>query len=284
MSTAPAIILQLSGVGLRYGEAAAVLHDIQLRLEAGSFHFLSGPTGAGKTSLLRLMSLALPPSTGTMRLFGQDIATLDRAGIAALRQRVGVVFQDFRLLEHLSSFDNVALPLRINGADEDETARFVADMLGWLGLGDKLDALPADLSMGQRQMICIARAVVGKPRLLLADEPTSNIDAKNADRLMNLFIQLHKLGTAVVFATHSQSLLERYPYPILEMTAGRLSPPRRPRAATGPDGPPVGPSDGSTSEAPSPEPAPGEPGPGEPEERPGPGPVAARATRSVVGD
>lgn len=255
-----------------------MLHDIELRLEAGSFHFLSGPTGAGKTSLLRLLSLALPPTTGAMTVFGHDISTLDRAGIAALRQRIGVVFQDFRLLEHLSAFDNVALPLRINGADEDETARFVADMLGWLGLGDKLDALPADLSMGQRQMICIARAVVGKPRLLLADEPTSNIDAKNAERLMNLFIQLHKLGTAVVFATHSQALLDRHAYPILEMAAGRLSAPRRPEAAA----PAVGPA---AAEVPLVEAAPAEAADaGEPEDGQGAVPDAAPAARSVAGD
>ncbi len=231
MSTSPATILQLDGVGLRYGDAAPVLHDLDLALEAGSFHFLSGPTGAGKTSLLRILSLSLPTTSGSMRLFERDISGLDRAGLAALRQRIGVVFQDFRLLEHLSAFDNVALPLRINGADEDETARFVADMLGWLGLGDKLDARPEDLSMGQRQMICIARAVVGKPRLLLADEPTSNIDSKNAVRLMNLFIQMHKLGTTVVLATHSRTLMERYPYPVLELRAGRLHPARRPPAA-----------------------------------------------------
>ena len=204
-----------------------MLHDIDLDLQAGGFYFLSGPTGAGKTSLLRVLSLSVPATAGRLLVFGHDTGSLDRAALAALRQRIGVVFQDFRLLEHLSSFDNVALPLRINGADETETASFVADMLGWLGLGDKLEALPADLSMGQRQMICIARAVVGKPRLLLADEPTSNIDAKNAERLMNLFIQLHKLGTTVVLATHSETLMDRYPFPVLEMQAGRLRPLRQ---------------------------------------------------------
>jgi cell division transport system ATP-binding protein len=255
LTKAPGIIVQLEAVDLRYGDAAPALHAIDLSLEAGSFHFLSGPTGAGKTSLLRLLSLSLPPSQGTIRLFGQDAATLDRAALAALRQRIGVVFQDFRLLEHLSAFDNVALPLRINGADEAETARFVADMLGWLGLGDKLDALPADLSMGQRQMICIARAVVGKPRLLLADEPTSNIDARNAERLMNLFIQLHKLGAAVVFATHSETLMQRYPYPVLEMSAGRLRaarPKPKPTPTVAPTPPavePAGDTAGAGSEA-----------------------------------
>lgn len=227
--------MDLRGVGLRYGAGAPVLHDIDLGLEAGGFYFLSGPTGAGKTSLLRLLSLSLPPSSGSLRVFGHDTGSLDRAALASLRQRIGVVFQDFRLLEHLSSFDNVALPLRINGADETETASFVADMLGWLGLADKLETLPTDLSMGQRQMLCIARAVVGKPRLLLADEPTSNIDSRNAERLMNLFIQLHKLGTTVVLATHSEALMQRYPFPVLAMQAGRLRPSRPRPTPTAPD-------------------------------------------------
>jgi cell division transport system ATP-binding protein len=225
LSLAPTTILQLDGVSLRYDTAPSVLHGINLKLNAGSFHFLSGPTGAGKTSLLRLISLSLPPTSGSIRVFGREIDKINRDELASLRQRIGVVFQDLRLLEHLSAFDNVALTLRINGADEDETVKFVADMLGWLGLGDKLEALPSDLSMGQRQMVAIARAIVGKPRLLLADEPTSNIDAANARRLMSLFVQLHKLGATVVLATHSETLMDRYPYPVLRMTAGRLSVP-----------------------------------------------------------
>jgi cell division transport system ATP-binding protein len=223
-------VLHLQGVGLRYGDGPAVLQGIELSLAAGSFHFLTGPTGAGKSSLLRVASLAVPPTTGSIALFGRSIGQLDRHELAGLRQRIGVVFQDFRLLEHLSVFDNVALPLRINGADEDETASFVADMLGWLGLADKLAALPHDLSMGQRQMVCIARAVVGKPRLLLADEPTSNIDSRNAGRLMNLFMQLHKLGATVLLATHSDALMNRYPFPILTMEGGRLVAAEEPRA------------------------------------------------------
>jgi cell division transport system ATP-binding protein len=235
--------LQLDGVSLRYGAAPPVLHGINLKLNAGSFHFLSGPTGAGKTSLLRLISLSLPPTSGSIRVFGREIDKINRDELASLRQRIGVVFQDLRLLEHLSAFDNVALPLRINGADEDETVKFVADMLGWLGLGDKLEALPTSLSMGQRQMVGIARAIVSKPRLLLADEPTSNIDAANAERLMSLFVQLHKLGATVVLATHSETLMDRYPYPELRMAAGRLSVPAvepaadrdRPSVAVEPD-------------------------------------------------
>ncbi len=226
MTGAAAIILQLDGVGLCYGDSPPVLHGLDLTLHAGSFHFLSGPSGAGKTSLLRLISLSHPPSTGTIRLFGREIEKINHEEHAALRQRIGVVFQDFRLLDHLSAFDNVALPLRIGGADEGQTARFVADMLGWLGLGDRLEARPAELSMGQRQLVCIARAVVARPRLLLADEPTSNIDARNAERLMNLFIQLHRLGTAIVIATHSAELLRRYPYAVLNIAQGRLVLPR----------------------------------------------------------
>ncbi len=237
MNTTSANLLELRGVGLRYGDGPPVLHGVDLDLAAGSFQFLSGPTGAGKTSLLRLLSLSLPPSSGSIALFGYEIETLGREQLAALRQRIGVVFQDFRLLEHLSAFDNVALPLRINGADEDETVGFVTDMLGWLGLADKLDVLPADLSMGQRQMVCIARAVVGRPRLLLADEPTSTIDSKNAERLMNLFIQLHKLGTAVVLATHSEALMDRYPFPVLRLAKGRLT--RQPRRVPSADLEPI---------------------------------------------
>lgn len=228
MTGTVATILQLDGVDLRYGDTPPVLHGIDLTLQAGSFHFLSGPSGAGKTSLLRLISLSHPPSRGTVRVFGRELDKINREELAALRQRIGVVFQDFRLLDHLSAFDNVALPLRIGGANEDQTARFVADMLGWLGLGDRLEARPAELSMGQRQLVCIARAVVAKPRLLLADEPTSNIDAKNAERLMNLFIQLHRLGTAVVIATHSAELLRRYTYAVLHIAHGRLTVPRPP--------------------------------------------------------
>lgn len=236
MTGAAATILQLDGVDLRYGDTPPVLHGIDLTLQAGSFHFLSGPSGAGKTSLLRLISLSHPPSRGTLRVFGRELDKINREELAALRQRIGVVFQDFRLLDHLSAFDNVALPLRIGGANEDQTARFVADMLGWLGLGDRLEARPAELSMGQRQLVCIARAVVAKPRLLLADEPTSNIDAKNAERLMNLFIQLHRLGTAVVIATHSAELLRRYSYAVLHISQGRLTVPRPP-AGPAPRGP-----------------------------------------------
>jgi cell division transport system ATP-binding protein len=188
----------------------------------GSFHFVVGPSGAGKTSLLRLMSLTHPPSQGSMVLFGRDVAKLDRTESSALRRRIGVIFQDFRLLEHMTAFDNVALPLRLGGASDEQISAHVSQMLGWLGLGDAMEKKPGELSMGQRQLVSIGRAVIGRPSLLLADEPTSSIDPARSRRLMHLFLSLHRLGTAVVFVTHNERLVRRHPCPVLAMEAGRL--------------------------------------------------------------
>lgn len=220
-----ATIVRLQQIGMRYGEAGDVLRDVDLSLRVGSFHFLVGPSGAGKTSLLRLLSLSHPPSHGTIVLFGRDVSKLDRDDITSVRRKVGVVFQDLRLLDHLSAFENAALPLRIAGASDEQITSYVTEMLTWLGLGGLVDARPPVLSMGQRQLVAVARAVVCRPSLLLADEPTSNLDPERAERLMHLLIQLHKLGTAVVLATHSRDLLHRYPFPVLRMDAGRLTVP-----------------------------------------------------------
>jgi cell division transport system ATP-binding protein len=202
-----------------------VLHDLDLRLDAGSFHFLVGPSGAGKASLLRLVSLCHPPTRGTIVLFGRDVSRLDRAERTAVRQRLGVMFQEFRLLENLSAFDNVALPLRLGGTREEQIATQVCEMLGWLGLGTVLERRPADLSTGQRQLIAAARAVITRPALLLADEPTSSIDPACARRLMELFLSLHRTGTTVVLATHNELLVRSHPFPLLELADGRLSGP-----------------------------------------------------------
>lgn len=217
-------ILQLEQVALGYGSGPEVLHDLDLRLTAGSFHFLMGPSGAGKSSLLRLLSLTHPPSRGRLLLFGRDVAQLDRAASTLLRKRIGVVFQDLRLLDHLSAFDNVALPLRLGGADDDQVARHVCDLLAWLGLGAVQERKPPELSMGQRQLVAVGRAVIGRPSLLLADEPTSSVDPARAGRLLHLFLSLHRLGTAVVFATHNERLPRQYGFPVLEMATGRLTP------------------------------------------------------------
>ena len=221
METASATILQVDAASLRYDAGEEVLRDVGLSLAAGSFHFLVGDSGTGKTSLLRLLALSHPPCRGVVTLFGRDTGRLDRTELAAVRRRIGVVFQDFRLLDHLSVFDNVALPLRIGGADDERIAGHVADLLGWLGLGALLEVLPSRLSMGQRQLVAAARAVVTRPSLLLADEPTSNVDPTRARQLLHLFTSLHKLGTTVVLATHSREVLNRYAFPVIEMHDGR---------------------------------------------------------------
>lgn len=224
MSDRAPTVLQLTRVGLRYpGAGRDALVDVDLALRAGEFHFLLGPSGAGKTSLMRILSLSAQPSCGSVAIFGRDARSLGRAEAGALRRRIGVIFQDFRLLDHLSVFDNVALPLRIAGADDAEIGAFVCELLGWLGLGDQIETRPPDLSVGQRQRVAAARAVVTRPTILLADEPTANVDGRNADRLMHLFTELHKLGTTIVVATHNLELVRRYPHPTLHMDEGMLA-------------------------------------------------------------
>lgn len=215
-------VIQFQNVGLRYGSGPEVLNDIGFSAYAGQFYFLTGASGAGKSSLLKLIYLALRPSRGTIRLFGQDLSSLGRRDLPPLRQRIGVVFQDFKLLDHLSVFDNVALPLRIAGAPEAEIRANVTELLRWVGLGDRLDAPPSTLSGGQQQRVAIARAVVNRPRLLVADEPTGNVDDAMAVRLMYLFERLHELGTTVIVATHNTGLIERFPHPCLRLDGGRL--------------------------------------------------------------
>jgi cell division transport system ATP-binding protein len=215
-------VVLLENVGVRYGLGPEVLQDISFALAPGSFHFLAGPSGAGKSSLLRLMYLALKPSRGLVTLFGRDIATTSRLELPALRRRIGVVFQDFRLLGHLSAFDNVALPLRVSGTREEEVERHVVELLSWVGLKDHLKARPSTLSGGQQQRVAIARAIISRPRLLLADEPTGNVDDRMAMRLVHLFEELNRLGTTIVIATHNEALVRRQRHPCLRLDGGRL--------------------------------------------------------------
>ena len=216
-------VVQFENVGLRYGLGPEVLQDVSFSLAPGSFHFLVGPSGAGKSSLLRLMYLALKPSRGLITLFGNDIATTRRRRLPALRRKIGVVFQDFRLLPHLSTFDNVALPLRVAGAREDDVQKHVTELLGWVGLQNHLQARPPTLSGGQQQRVAIARAVITRPKLLLADEPTGNVDDRMALRLMHLFEELNKLGTTIVIATHNEALVDRLGHPYLRFEDGFLT-------------------------------------------------------------
>lgn len=216
-------MIRFENVGMRYGMGPEVLRDVSFELAPGSFHFLTGPSGAGKTSLLKLMFLAVRPSRGLITMFGQDIATLPRKEMPALRRRIGVVFQEFRLLDHLTTYENVALPLRIQGQPESTWRADVMELLAWVGLGDRIHAKPPTLSGGEKQRAAIARAVVGQPDVLLADEPTGNVDPEMGQRLLRLFVELNRLGTSVLLATHDRSLVDAAGAPELVLKEGGLS-------------------------------------------------------------
>ncbi|WP_460449828.1 cell division ATP-binding protein FtsE [Alsobacter sp. SYSU BS001988] len=203
-------MVRFENVGLRYGMGPEVLRDITFSIEPQSFQFLTGPSGAGKTTLLRLILLALKPTRGLIDLFGQDVTTLQKDTLTTLRRRMGVVFQDFRLLEHLTTYENVALPLRVQGRDEASYRAEVVELLRWVGLGERMHVLPPVLSGGEKQRAAIARALIVRPDLLLADEPTGNVDPSLARRLLRLFVELNKSGTAIVIATHDLALMDQF--------------------------------------------------------------------------
>ena len=203
-------MIRFENVGLRYGGGPEVLGDLNFSIPPQSFQFLTGPSGAGKTTLLRLMLLSLKPTRGAIHVFGENAARLDKPALTRVRRRIGVVFQDFRLLEHLTLYENIALPLRVIGRVEADYRREVVELIDWVGLGDRVDSLPATLSGGEKQRAAIARAVISRPELLLADEPTGNVDPVMARRLLRLFIELHRSGTAVVIATHDLALMDQF--------------------------------------------------------------------------
>jgi len=218
-------MVRLDGVGLEYGQAHsanAVLHGLSFSIPEGGFRWLLGPSGAGKTSLLRLLHLAVRPTYGRLALLGEDIGTVGRPRLPVLRRRIGMVFQDFRLLPHLSAFDNVALPLRLAGRPEGQIRVDAVELLSWVGLSKKLQSRPAELSGGEQQRVAIARAVVARPLLLLADEPMGNLDELQAERLMQLLHEMNRLGTTVVVATHNAALVARHPAHTLRLSDGHL--------------------------------------------------------------
>ena len=216
-------MIRFENVGLRYGMGPEVLSDISFNIPAGSFQFLTGPSGAGKTTLLRLLFLALKPTRGLINIFGQDASDLSLGTLPAIRRRIGIVFQDFRLLDHLTTYENVALPLRVIGQSEPAYRKDVEELLQWLGLDHRMDAYPPVLSGGEKQRAAIARAVIAQPDLLLADEPTGNVDPTLARRLLRLFSELHRLGTTVVIATHDIALMDQYEHARrLVLNEGRL--------------------------------------------------------------
>jgi cell division transport system ATP-binding protein len=215
-------VIRFENVGLRYGPGSEILRDLSFRIDARSFQFLTGPSGAGKTSLLRMLFLALRPTRGLITMFDQDTASLSKDSRATMRRRIGLVFQDFRLLDHMSTYENVALPLRVLGKEESEYRSEVVELLHWVGLGDRIGAMPPILSGGEKQRAAIARAVIARPQLLLADEPTGNVDPNLGQRLLRLFIELNKSGTSVVIATHDIALMDEFDARRLVLHDGRL--------------------------------------------------------------
>ncbi|TFF19677.1 cell division ATP-binding protein FtsE [Jiella endophytica] len=215
-------MIRFENVGLRYDMGPEVLRDLTFEIRRQSFQFLTGPSGAGKTSLLRMLFLALRPTRGLITVLGRDVATLSRKDLPSIRRRIGVVFQDFRLLDHMTTYENVALPLRVRGKEEREYRQDVVDLIKWVGLGERLNALPIVLSGGEKQRAAIARALIDQPDVLLADEPTGNVDAPLARRLLRLFLELNRSGTAVVIATHDLGLMEQVDARRLVLADGRL--------------------------------------------------------------
>jgi cell division transport system ATP-binding protein len=215
-------VIRFENVGLRYDMGPEVLRDLTFEIKRQSFQFLTGPSGAGKTSLLRMLFLALKPTRGLITVLGKDASTLSRADLPAIRRRIGVVFQDFRLLEHMTTYENVALPLRVRGKEESSYRQDVIDLIKWVGLGERMNALPVVLSGGEKQRAAIARALIDQPDILLADEPTGNVDPPLARRLLRLFMELNRTGTAVIIATHDLGLMDQVEARRLILSDGRL--------------------------------------------------------------
>lgn len=216
------MIVKFERVGLAYDGGAESLRDVDFGLGEGEFRFLTGPSGAGKTSFLKLIYLGLRPTRGRIILFGEDVTAATREALPPLRRRIGVVFQEFRLLDHLTAFENVALPMKVAGVNHNQYKEDVRELLNWVGLGSRLDAKPQTLSGGEKQRVALARALVSKPDLILADEPTGNVDPLMGEKIMKLFIELNKLGAAVVVATHDLELVKALGKKTMRLEAGRL--------------------------------------------------------------
>ncbi len=215
-------VVQFDNVGVRYGMGPEVLRDLTFSIAPRSFQFLTGPSGAGKTTLLRLILLSAKPTRGLVSLFGREVSRISKAELTTQRRRMGVVFQDFRLLNHLTTYENVALPLRVQGREESSYRAEVVELLRWVGLGERMHVLPPVLSGGEKQRAAIARALIAQPELLLADEPTGNVDPPLARRLLRLFVELNRLGTSVVIATHDFGLMDQVDARRFVLGEGRL--------------------------------------------------------------
>ena len=215
-------MIEFQRVALRYDDKSNVLKDISFSLNPGSFHYLTGASGAGKTSLIRLLSLMQKASAGKIQMFGTPINYDHRAELVPVRRRIGLVYQDYRLLNHLTVYENVALPLKVKKTPRGQIKEHVGELLNWVGLGDKINTYPRYLSGGEQQRVSIARAVISQPHLLLADEPTGNLDNAISEKLLKLFEQLHRMGTTIVMATHNPDIIMRFPHPQLHLEDGKL--------------------------------------------------------------
>lgn len=211
-------VISFANVGARYDDDEDVLTDVSFNIGAGSFYFLSGASGAGKTTLLRLMYQLHKPCRGIIKIFGRQTNNMSHDEITALRHKMAIVFQSYSLLSHMSVFDNVALPLRVRGVDEAKIKKLVTKTLEWVGLAKSANANPLALSGGQQQRVSVARAIIVQPSIMLADEPTGNLDDENASRLMELFIQMNKMfGTTIILATHNSALMQKYKFPVMHV-------------------------------------------------------------------
>lgn len=216
------MVIRCDSISMCYSNKREALRSVSFELGKGEFHFLSGASGAGKSSLLRLLSLSYKPTLGSIYMFGKNITNQPRMNYPALRRRIGTVFQDFRLIDHLTIEENVGLPLKIAGEKPSIIKQKVKELLSWIGLEEYHHVKPDVLSGGQKQRVAIARAVISKPEILLADEPTGNLDHDLSLKLMYLFEALNKSGTTILFATHDEYLMSHFHYPILHLRDGRL--------------------------------------------------------------
>jgi cell division transport system ATP-binding protein len=215
-------VVRFERLGMRYGRGPEVLSDVDMCLQNGSFTFLTGPSGAGKSTLLKLCYLELKQSRGLINLFGTDISEMSRKTKHSTKKKIGVILQDFRLIDHLTIFENVALPLRVSGEKKSNYTKDISELLQWVGLGARMDALPKTLSGGEKQRAAIARAVISKPDLIIADEPTGNVDEVMSKRLLSLFTEMNRSGTTVLIATHNKKLIKGVKANILHIENGTL--------------------------------------------------------------